>query len=125
MTNPRYLLDTNILVYLIGGVSERLRDRVEEHEPGTVATSALCVAETLYGIVDAQEKAALIRLLDVIAPLPFTVAEARRFPEIPFRRRRLDRFIAAHALALGMTIVTNNEADFADIPDLAVENWTQ
>ena len=125
MIPPRFLLDTNILVYLIGGDSDRLRDRVQEHEPGTVVTSALCVAETLYGIRGPREKAALDRLLGVIEPLPFSPAEARRFPDIPFKRGRLDRLIAAHALALGMTIVTNNEADFADIPGLAVENWTQ
>ena len=125
MTDRRYLLDTNILVYLIGGASQRLRDRVETHEPGTVATSTLCVAEALYGITDIRQTAALDSLLAVIEPLPFTVAEARRVPEIPFERGRLDRLIAAHALALGMTIVTNNEPDFADIPDLIVENWTR
>ena len=95
MTAPRFLLDTNILVYLIAGERDLLRDRVQQHEPGTIVTSTLCVAE------------------------------ARRFQDVPFRRGKLDRFIAAHALATGLTIVTNNEADFADIPGLQIENWTQ
>lgn len=124
MTEPRFLLDTNILVYLIGGLSDRLRERVEEHEPGMVATSALCVAEALYGISDGREKEALDRLLKVIEPLPFALAEAQRFPELPFKRGRLDRLIAAHALARDMTIVTNSERDFSDVPGLVIENWT-
>lgn len=125
MTAPRFLLDTNILVYLIAGERDLLRDRVEEHEPGAIVTSTLCVAEALYGIVDAAQKIALDRLLTVIEPLPFGMPEARRFPDVPFRRGKLDRFIAAHALATGLTIVTNNETDFADMPGLRIENWTQ
>ena len=88
-------------------------------------TSTLCVAEALYGITDDDQKVALDRLLTVIEPLPFGMPEARCFPDVPFRRGKLDRFIAAHALATGLTIVTNNEADFADIPGLQIENWTQ
>lgn len=125
MTAPRFLLDTNILVYLIAGERDLLRDRVQQHEPGTIVTSTLCVAEALYGITDDDQKMALDRLLTVIEPLPFGMPEARRFPDVPFRRGKLDRVIAAHALATGLTIVTNNEADFADIPGLAIENWTQ
>lgn len=125
MTAPRFLLDTNILVYLIAGERDLLRDRVQQHEPGTIVTSTLCVAEALYGITDDDQKVALDRLLTVIEPLPFGMPEARCFPDVPFRRGKLDRFIAAHALATGLTIVTNNEADFADIPGLQIENWTQ
>lgn len=125
MTAPRFLLDTNILVYLIAGERDLLRDRVQQHEPGTIVTSTLCVAEALYGITDDDQKTALDRLLTVIEPLPFGMPEARRFPDVPFRRGKLDRFIAAHALATGLTVVTNNEADFADIPGLQIENWTQ
>ena len=45
--------------------------------------------------------------------------------EIPFKRNRFDRLIAAHALSLGLTLVTNNEADFSDISGLGIENWTK
>ena len=40
------------------------------------------------------------------------------------RRDALDRLIAAHAVGVGATLVTNNEADFKDLPGLVVENWT-
>lgn len=126
MAEPSFLLDTNILVYLVGGKSESLRERVERCAPDSVVTSALCVAEAAFGLVqDERGRAALEQVLTVVPPLPFDVAAALRFPEIPFRRGRLDRFIAAHALALDLVIVTNNERDFADIGGLKVENWTR
>ncbi|MGP7796198.1 type II toxin-antitoxin system VapC family toxin [Sphingomonas sp. CLY1604] len=124
MNMPRFLLDTNILIYLVAGENDALRDRVEEHEPGVIVTSTLCVAEALYGVTEDKQKVALGRLLTAIEPLPFGLPEARRFPDVPFRRGKLDRFIASHALATGLTIVTNNESDFVDVPGLVVENWT-
>ena len=125
MIEPRFLLDTNILVYLIGGASAHLRGRVEEHEPGRVVTSTLCVAEAMYGIAVNGQSASLAALLKVIEPMPFDLSAAERFPGVPFRRGKLDRFIAAHALALDLTLVTNDESDFADIPGLAIKNWTR
>ena len=125
MADPAYLLDTNILVHLIADRSKVLRARVEQCEPGTLATSTLCVAEAGYGSrADPRVGPALERLLSVIAPLSFDLNAARRLAEIPFRRGRLDRFIAAQALSSGLIIVTNNERDFRDIPDLGIENWT-
>jgi tRNA(fMet)-specific endonuclease VapC len=44
---------------------------------------------------------------------------------LPFRRASYDRLIAAHALSLDLTLITNNEGDFADVPGLRVENWTR
>ena len=126
MADPAYLLDSNILIYLITDRSPILRARVEQCEPGTLVTSALCVAEASYGSrADPRVGPALDRLLSVIAPLPFDLAAAQRFPEIPFHRGRLDRFIAAQALSLGLVMVTNNERDFSDIPEFRMENWTK
>lgn len=129
MADPAFLLDTNILVYLIGGKSAVLLDRVERCAPGLLVTSTLCVAEAAHGLrhefeIEAAD-AALARILAVVAPLPFDLAAALRFQEVPFSRGRLDRLIAAQALALGLAIVTNNERDFADVPGLRVENWTK
>jgi tRNA(fMet)-specific endonuclease VapC len=55
--------------------------------------------------------------------LPFDEAAAREYAKLPFKRARFDRLLAAHALSLGATIITNNEGDFADVPGLKVENW--
>jgi tRNA(fMet)-specific endonuclease VapC len=58
-----------------------------------------------------------------IPMLPFDEAAAREYAKLPFKRARFDRLLAAHALSLGATIITNNEGDFADVPGLKVENW--
>ena len=126
MAEPAFLLDTNILVYLIDGASPQLKARVEAQAPGSLVTSALCVAEVEFGLRgNAAARAAFDPLLAAIAPLAFDRAAARRFGEIPFRRGRLDRLIAAQVLSLGLVLVTNNETDFDDVPGLRVENWTK
>lgn len=63
-------------------------------------------------------------LFDVVSILPFDQGAARAYVEIPFPRHSFDRLIAAHAMAIGLTLVTNNEADFNDVSGLKVENWT-
>lgn len=57
--------------------------------------------------------------------LPFDEDAARAFALVPFRRAKFDRLIAAHALALKLTLVTANAADFRDVPGLDVEDWTR
>ena len=57
--------------------------------------------------------------------LPFDEEAARAFALVPFRRAKFDRLIAAHALALKLTLVTANARDFRDIRDLKVEDWTK
>ena len=74
------------------------------------------------------EKEALHLLAREIQVLPFDEAAAERYgvmrAAVPDRRRdAFDRLIAAHAASLGLTLVTNNEADFYDYPGLVVENW--
>ena len=62
--------------------------------------------------------------------MPFDAAAARAFGRIQAvapsgRGGAYDRQIAAHAVSLGVTLVTNNEQDFHGIPDVVVENWTR
>lgn len=124
MSERAYLLDTNVLVYLLAGAAGPLRQRLERQPVGSLATSSLCVAEALSGLGDeAGVTEAFESLLEVVAPLPFDLAAARRFTEVPFRGGRLDRFIAAHCLALDLVLVTDNEDDFRGVAGLKVENW--
>jgi tRNA(fMet)-specific endonuclease VapC len=62
-------------------------------------------------------------LTEEMPVLPFDMAAARTYASIPFRRASYDRLIAAHALSLGLTVVTENIKHFADVPGLKVENW--
>lgn len=126
MNEPRFLLDSNILIYLLKGVSELVRAQVETREPGELVTSAIAFAEVMRGIrpEDRAQTESARRLFGLVTVLPFDIAAASGYRTVPFRRGKFDRLIAGHALSLGLTLVTNNVEDFADIPDLRIENWT-
>lgn len=126
MTEPRFLLDTNICIYLIEGLSDRARDRVEALAPGEVVASVICYAEVMRGVDHANAHAmkSCERFFRAIEVMDFGRRAADEYARLPFRRNRYDRLIAAHTLALGAVLVTNNVADFADVPTLKVENWT-
>jgi tRNA(fMet)-specific endonuclease VapC len=123
---PAYLLDTNSCIYLLARARPALEAKVSRCEPGTVGLSAIVCAELLLGFVGADEdkQAMLHRFLDLFPVLPFDREAAQAYARVPFKRGKLDRLIAAHALALGSTLVTNNVRDFSDVPGLGLENWT-
>nr|WP_310522348.1 type II toxin-antitoxin system VapC family toxin [Polymorphobacter sp.] len=124
---PRYLLDTNICIFILDAAIPQLRHRIEQMDEGALATSTIVLAELLLG-TDIDSPAATQRLqslLAVVPALPFDDTAARAYARLPFRRGRFDRLIAAHALSLGLAVVTANIRDFADVPGLQVEDWTQ
>ena len=127
VTEPRFLLDTNICVYLTENISDSLNQRVEACELGSLVTSSIVFAEFARGVDWSKPYAeeTVARLFDVIAVLPFDQVAARVYAELPFVRHRFDRLIAAHALALDLTLVTANPRDFLDIPKLQIEDWTR
>jgi tRNA(fMet)-specific endonuclease VapC len=125
MADPLFLLDTNILLYLLDGRSERVRARVESRLPGELVTSAVVAAELLVGTRKLGQLEKARQLLRIIPALSFDQPAAEIYAVLPFRRGSYDRLIAAQALASGLTLVTNNETDFGDIPGLRVENWTR
>ena len=127
VTDPAYLIDSNILLYVLAGSAPLASQRIERMEPGSLCTSTICLAEIEVGLGGAlaSERHPLLALLRLVPALPLDAEAAAIFGRLAFRRGRFDRLIAAHALALGLTLITNNEADFADIPSLRVENWTR
>jgi len=122
-----YCLDTNCCILLIARTSTQLIDRVEQQAEGDIVLSAIVAAELVRGLTsaDANGANAIDALLRAFPVIPFDEAAARAFPEVPFRRAKFDRLIAAHALALNLTLVTANLRDFADVPGLATEDWTR
>ena len=107
-------------------------DALAEHD-GQVLLSALSLAELQRGLYRDPATTALRRerlniLLEAIPVIPFDAAAAEVYGTIIaqcgwVRGRDYDRMIAAHAIATGGTLVTNNEADFRDIPGLNLANW--
>ena len=127
MSDPLFLLDSNICIYLLEALSIPARSRVESYYPGEVVTSAVAYAEVIQGVDpdDPKAVAASEALFAAIPVLPFDAAAAEAYRRLPFRRGSFDRLIAAHALALDLTFVTNNEDDFKGVPGLRVENWSR
>lgn len=126
-----YLIDTNIAIYARDGIDAVL-GKLAEHD-GEVLLSALSLAELQRGIhrdpgVTALRQARVDVLLRAIPILPFDAAAAEAYGRIIAqcgwtRGRDFDRMIAAHAISTGLVLVTNNTADFSDIPGLVLENW--
>ena len=126
MTGLAYLLDTNSCIYLLSRTRPALEAKMSRAQPGSVGVSAIVCAELTLGFAEADEdkKALLDRFLAVFPVAAFDEAAARAYARVPFRRGKLDRLIAAHALALGATLITNNIRDFLDVEGLKLENWT-
>ena len=122
----KYLLDSNILIALGLDANEAVVTRSGQCDADEMVTSAIVFAEVVYGSERGKppplEKLAI--MAEEIPVLPFDDNAARAYASTPFKRASYDRLIAAHALSLGLIVVTDNEADFADVPGLKVENWT-
>ncbi|HXH52353.1 MAG TPA: type II toxin-antitoxin system VapC family toxin [Sphingomicrobium sp.] len=122
----RFLLDADTAIFAMTGQYPPLRDRLAECEPGEVCLSAISYAEIALGMYHGKPPTpeALALLVAVVPVVAFDEAAARAYARLPFRRARFDRLLAAHAVSLGATVVTNNEDDFADVPGLKIDNWT-
>lgn len=122
-----YLVDANIVIYAVGGRFPVLNRALQEVGVGDVMLSTIVFAELALGSENglAPTHIVLERLVRQMPIVPFDEAAARAYARLPFKRARFDRLLAAHALSLDATVVTSNERDFADIPGLRVENWTQ
>lgn len=132
----RYLPDTNICIYLLTGRNPRVDARLQHCAAGEVGLSTITVFELAYGAAKSsrpdQNRAALAAFFLPLVLLPFDADAAVRAGDVrAFLERRgtpigpNDLLIAAHALALGVPIATNNEREFQRVPGLHVENWAQ
>ena len=122
-----YLIDSDLAIYSMGGEPDSvLNQRLATCYPGDVAISAISFAEVALGTWNGKppRQDVLDAFVRVIPIVPFDEAASREYARLPFKRARFDRLLAAQALSIGATVVTNNEADFADVPGLRVENWT-
>lgn len=103
-----------------------MRQRMTSFEPGEIAFSVISYVEVAHGTYIGKPPSAktLAAFVETIPLVPFDQAAALEYARLPFKRARFDRLLAAHALSIDATVITNNEADFADVPGLKVENWT-
>jgi tRNA(fMet)-specific endonuclease VapC len=131
----KYLLDTDICIYLRSGRSRKAAQKFAALAEGEAAISAMTYGELCYGAEKSVSPAAkdrLARVVERLIVLPMPITAGVRYGAL---RRRLevagetiggnDLWIAAHALALNLTLVTNNEREFLRIKELKVENWVK
>ena len=132
----RFMLDTNIIAYAINGNPEVVISKIVQHDPADLCISAVTMAELEYGVCNsskpAQNRLALIMFLSGISVLPFDSLAAREYGELRADLKRKgtpiganDLMIAAHARALGLTLVTNNTREFERVKGLLLENWAE
>lgn len=131
---PRYMLDTDTCSYVIKRTNDKLLKKLSRTPVQDVCVSVVTKAELLYGVElsprrqnDSAAVAAFLRHVEV---LDFPDTAAAHYADIcaSLKKRGTmiganDLFIAAHARALGLTLVTNNVREFKRVEGLIVENW--
>lgn len=133
MAEMRYLLDTNVVSQLVRRPDGAVARHVAALEPGSVAISVIVAAELRYGAYRRGSVRLTVQLeavLSAIDVLPLEEPADQHYGAIRNDLERIgqpiahnDLLIAAHARALGATLVTNNVREFDRVPDLAVEDW--
>jgi len=130
----RYLLDTDICIYIIKRKPERVLARLLRTSRGDVGISAITLSELQYGVERSdrreQNRMALGAFIAPLEVLPYDRSVADHYGKIRAQLDMvgkpvgaLDLLIAAHALTCGLVLVTNNEREFRRVPSLKVENW--
>lgn len=128
-----YLLDTNICIYLIKR-HPNLEEKFKTLLPGDIGISSVTLAELYYGVEKSQyierNRHALEKFILPLEVLDFDEGASLQYGKIRALLEKngtpigsMDLMIAAHALSLNITLITNNEREFSRVPNLKVENW--
>lgn len=131
---PRFLLDTNICIYIRQERPEAVLRRFRRLRPGEAALSVITYGELIYGATKSSRReaalATLRELVQWLPPLPLPEGAAETYGAIRFELAAKgemignnDLWIAAHAVASGLTLVTNNEREFRRVRGLTLQNW--
>jgi len=132
---PRFMLDTDTCSYIMKRSHPLVLKRLQSVAVEDVCMSVVTKAELLFGVElsprKAQDAAALAAFLPYVEAIHLDEDAALHYAEVraDLKRRGTmiganDLFIAAHARALGLTLVTNNVAEFERVRDLRIDNWT-
>ena len=130
----RYMLDTNICIYIINKKADTVLSNLKSHLTEGICISTIVLAELEYGIAKSmfpeKNKAALMKMLAVFEILDFDANAAVEYGLILADLQRkgtpispMDALIAAHAKAAGLTLITNNMREFERVRNLSLENW--
>ena len=130
----KYMLDTNICIFIIKHKPESVIKKFMELEPNDICISSITYAELVHGVEKSQavekNRIALTLLLSEMEIIPFDSVTAQVYGMIKADLQRkgtpigpLDTLIAAHAKSMKLTLVTNNTREFARVDGLELEDW--
>ncbi|OGJ89689.1 MAG: hypothetical protein A2487_01165 [Candidatus Raymondbacteria bacterium RifOxyC12_full_50_8] len=129
----KYLLDTNICIYLFKNQPASVAQKVSDLAIGDIVISSVTLAELEQGVerdpsLAPSRRKALDGMLEYIPVLDFNAKAAKAYGKLRSHsghigRHRFDALIAAHAISAGAILVTNNTADFKGIRGLEIVNW--
>lgn len=128
------MLDTNICIYIIKQRPPVVLEHFRDYQVGDIGISSVTLAELRHGVAKSQHReknlAALDEFIIPLEVLPFDERATLAYGEIRAALERagtpigsMDLLIAAHAVALGITLVTNNIREFSRVPNLTVIDW--
>lgn len=131
----KFLLDTNICIYIIKQKPQKVLKHFQSHAVGDIGISSITLAELRFGVSKSLHVEKNRRALEeFVLPLEIADFDERAAVEYGIVRAELekagkpigamDMLIGAHALALGMTLVTNNTKEFKQIKSLKIAYWS-
>jgi tRNA(fMet)-specific endonuclease VapC len=129
-----YMLDTDICIYIMKRKPLLVLDRLKLLQPGQLSMSAITFAELMNGAKKSQRVEANVSRLNALGEIleicSFDQQAAIVYGEVRSSLEKRgevigphDLLIAAHALSLGRTLITNNEREFKRVEGLELENW--
>ncbi len=135
-TSTIWLLDTNIISHAIrfphGPLAKRIQ-QLSKESPERLCTSVVVTCELRFGVTKKGSSLLAAKVETLLRFIPTLDIDSRVVPHYATIRTHMERqgtpigpndtLIAAHALALGCTLVTDNETEFRRVPGLRVENW--
>ena len=130
-----HLLDTNHCIFIIKNRSPQDWEKLATHPVGAIGISSVTASELWFGVEKSEQKekntGALVKFLLPLEIAPYEEVAAERYGKIRAVLEKagtpigsLDCLIAAHAVALGVVLVTNNTDEFRRVPGLQLEDWT-
>ena len=130
----KYMLDTNICIFIIRQRSLPILHRIEKTPPGQIAISAITIAELQYGVFKSsrpeKNEYALAKFISPFHVLPFSEKDTMAYGKIRSDLERrgtpigsFDLLIAAHAVSHSLVLVTNKRKEFSRVEGLQTEDW--
>jgi tRNA(fMet)-specific endonuclease VapC len=132
----KYLIDTNILIFLCNSKSKLLEQKFKTHSPEEFSVSSITVGELIYGVNKSQHRdrnlQAILKILSPFKVIDFDSSDGWMYGEIRADLEKKgtiiggnDIMIAAQATRRGLIVITNNVKEYKRVSGLPVEDWTK